>query len=61
MELIFSSIVISGYEDSVNLHALVELNEGDVIDVFCSNTDIDIRADYNAAKFTGFLIKRKFK
>ena len=56
--LIYKIQYYLGHETSVNLQALLNLAVGDTVDVFCSNTDIEIRADYNAAKFTGFLIKR---
>ena len=36
----------------------VDAKEGDTIDVFCSNTDIEFRTDYNSAKFSGFLVKQ---
>ena len=34
----------------------VDVKVGDKIDVFCSNTDIEFRTDYNSAKFSGYLI-----
>ena len=37
----------------------VDVKAGDTIDVFCSNTDIEFRTDYNSAKFSGWLIKQK--
>ena len=36
----------------------VDAKEGDTIEVFCSNTDIEFRTDYNSAKFSGFLVKQ---
>ncbi|CBY18257.1 unnamed protein product [Oikopleura dioica] len=48
-----------GLESAVTMHALMNLQVGDVIDVFCSNVDIEFRADYNSAKFTGFLVHQQ--
>ena len=36
----------------------VDVKVGDKIDVFCSNTDIEFRTDYNSAKFSGYLITK---
>lgn len=48
-----------GLESAVTMHALMNLQVGDVVDVFCSNVDIEFRADYNSAKFTGFLVHQQ--
>ena len=48
-----------GLESAVTMHALMNLQVGDIIDVFCSNVDIEFRADYNSAKFTGFLVHQQ--
>ncbi|CAG5114112.1 Oidioi.mRNA.OKI2018_I69.chr2.g8182.t1.cds [Oikopleura dioica] len=48
-----------GLESAVTMHALLNLEVGDVVDVFCSNVDIEFRADYNSAKFTGFLVHQQ--
>ena len=46
------------YEHHMYEQSKVDAKEGDTIDVFCSNTDIEFRTDYNSAKFSGFLVKQ---
>ena len=49
----------NGIYEVIFVNALLEAKVGDTIDVFCSNTDIEFRTDYNSAKFSGWLVKQK--